>query len=374
MKRFLLLSVFAIIGTLLIQSCQEPDELISSPSSELQLPATEYNYAVDVPAHVAPNLGGFNGSNNSSSEFDNTPTDNEITNAGATLGRVLFYDTKLSKNNAIACASCHHQQLAFSDKEAFSTGFEGIKTGRNSMPIANLRFHKTFFWDTNNITLEEQVLEPLKNHIEMGMEDMDFLVQKVSKAEYYPELFQNAFGSEEVNSDRISKALAQFLRSMVSFDSKFDQGVASNFSNFTEIEKMGHDLFMDHERTACGDCHAPASNFGATWRTHANIGLDMVYDDNGAGNGSFKVPSLRNVALTAPYMHDGRYNTLEEVIDHYSDNIQNHPNLDWSLRDGNGAKRMNLSPLEKKAMIAFLETLTDESYTEDVRFSTPFKQ
>ena len=133
-------------------------------------------------------------------------------------------------------------------------------------------------------------------------------------------------------------------------------------------------MFEDHSRTGCADCHAEGSNFSATWRQNANIGLDLVYDDEGAGDGRFKIPSLRNVALTSPYMHDGRYETLEEVIDFYSDDIQNHPSLDWALQDFNngGAKRMDLSPIEKKALVAFLETLTDETFTTDPKFSNPF--
>ena len=365
MKRLTLFSLLACSFVFFLQSCQEDIVLQSGASTQLNLPSSEFNYSnIDLPGHLSES--GFNGLS------DNTPIDNTITDAGATLGRVLFYDTKMSKNNAVSCGSCHHQAIAFSDVGAVSTGFEGLKTTRNSMPISNLRFSKNFFWDTGVTSLEQQVLEPVKNHIEMGMEDLDFLVEKLNRTDYYPALFEKAYGSTEITSEKVSKSLAQFLRAMVSYESKFDKGMETNFSNFSELEKMGMDLFNDHERTSCADCHRPNLNFGPQWRDNANIGLDLVYEDEGAGNGRFKIPSLRNVALTAPYMHDGRYNTLEEVIDHYSDNIQNHPDLDWTLRGGGGAKRMDLNPLEKRAMIAFLKTLTDESYTEDPKYSNPF--
>ncbi len=360
MNRLTLLILFLMVSLLVIQSCT--DESVVPVERQLNLPPVEFDYSTNaVPNHVANNLS------------DNTPPFNQLTDAGATLGRVLFYDTRLSKNNSVACASCHHQEKGFADGQTFSTGFEGVKTTRNSMAISNLKFQKSFFWDTSSSELEDQVLAPLKNHIEMGMENMDYLVTKIEASDYYDELFETVYGSKEVTPTRVSNALAQFMRSMVSYESKYDQGVESNFSNFSGLEKMGMNLFLDHSRTACGDCHNPQSNFAATWRDHANIGLDLVYEDEGAGSGQFKIPSLRNIALTGPYMHDGRYNTLEEVIEHYNSGIQNHPSLDWSLRDGGGAKKMNLNDLEKQALIAFLHTLTDDSFTSDEKFSNPFR-
>ncbi len=346
---------FAITGC--VKSIDtEPQEL-----SELQLPEIPYNYAdISIPTH-------FN-------MEDNTPSDNQMTDHGATLGRVLFYEKAMSKNNTIACASCHEQSIGFANATAFSTGFEGQITTRNSMSIANHRFAKQFFWNSDQRALEEQVMAPIANHIEMGMERTSDLVIKIDAIPYYDDLFTKAFGSSEVTSDKIGKALAQFLRSMVSADSKFDKAVMAdnNFADFTELEKLGFEVFRD--KGGCEDCHHTMEDFAASWRESANIGLDMDYADEGAGNGHFKIPSLRNVAVTGPYMHDGRYETLEEVIEHYDNGVKPHPNLDWALR-GNGiggAQNLELTFNEKQALKAFLLTLTDEQYLTDVKYSNPF--
>ena len=332
----------------------EPFEL-----SELELPEVPYNYAnIAIPSHI--------------NMQDNTPADNQLTDHGATLGRVLFYEKAMSKNNTIACASCHEQELGFANATAFSTGFEGQVTTRNSMSIANHRFENQFFWNSDLRPLEEQVMQPVQNHIEMGMERTSDLVAKIGAIPYYDELFTNAFGTSEVNSDRIGKALAQFLRSMVSTDSKFDRAMTANnnFADFTELEKAGMEVFED--KGGCADCHHSTDDFAANWRTATNIGLDMDYADEGAGNGSFKIPSLRNIGVTAPYMHDGRYETLEEVIEHYDNGVKPHPNLDWALRGNNGAQQLELTFVEKQALKAFLLTLTDEQYLADAKYSNPF--
>lgn len=307
-----------------------------------------------------------------------------ITDHGATLGRVLFYDTKLSANNRIACGSCHIQQAGFSDLKQFSKGFNNMVTPRNSMSISNMILMQGFFWDIRVSNLKDMVLMPVQNHIEMGMEDIDLLVKKLSKVDYYPPLFEAAFGTPEIDNDRISEAMAQFLRSMISLNAKFDHGVATGFANFTPMEKLGRDLF--HNKASCSNCH-DGKTFSATWGGQAvNIGLEMEYDDPGRGafeptfgNGTFKIPSLRNVEITGPYMHDGRFKTLEEVIDHYNEGVKNHPSLDWRLTEVDpttntvSPKRLNLDDTEKAALIAFLKTLTDEEFVKDIRFSDPFK-
>ena len=329
--------------------------------SELELPDVPYNYAnIEIPSHV-------------NSDSDNTPSENQLTDHGATLGRVLFYEKALSKNNTIACASCHEQSIGFANATAFSTGFEGQVTTRNSMSIVNHRFANQFFWNSDQRPLEEQVIQPVQNHIEMGMERISDLVTKIDAIPYYDELFTNAFGSSEVTGDKISKALAQFLRSMVSTDSKFDRAMIANnnFADFTPLEKAGMEVF--EVKGNCADCHHPTEDFAASWRHATNIGLDMDYADEGAGNGAFKIPSLRNIGVTAPYMHDGRYATLEEVIEHYDNGVKPHPNLDWALRGGiNGAQQLDLTLAEKQALKAFLLTLTDEQYLVDQRYSNPF--
>lgn len=333
------------------------------------LPATLDEYAnPGLPAHfTAPAVAGL----------DNTPPNNPITNAGATLGRVLFYDKRLSANNTVACASCHLQANGFSDPSPFSQGFAGGLTGRNSMSLANARYFRrgTFFWDERAPTLEAQTLMPIQDPVEMGL-TLAELESKIAAESYYPPLFQAAFGSPEVTSARISRALAQFVRSMVSYRARYDQGVANNFNNFTPQENLGRRLFNGRGR--CNVCHT-TDVFAAP--NARNNGLEAVSTDNGLGdvtgnpadNGKFKVPSLRNIALTGPYMHDGRLGTLAQVIEFYNSQVQPHPNLDPVLRNQNGQpRRLNLTQNEKDALVAFLNTLTDQAFITDPKFSDPF--
>ncbi len=376
--------IFALIGIFTILSiftaCQDDDFQITPRKSALNLPEQAFDYVSTaiVPNHFGDELD------------DNTPNFNQVTDHGATLGRVLFYDTKLSLNNSVACASCHFQENAFSDVVAKSTGFDNRKTSRNSLPIFNNKYTMSFFWDMEVHNLEDQVVMPIKDHIEMGIENLSDLEVKLRTIDYYPELFENAFGSPEITSTKISKSMSQFIRSIVSQDAKFDEGVNSNFSNFSDLEIEGMDVF---ERADCNSCHSSA-NFGGT--IAANIGLDLDYQDKGIGlltsvesNGVFKVPSLRNIELTGPYMHDGRFETLEEVIEHYSMKIVEHQNLDFRLRNGGGNSWDSepgggtgpfMSPLhfeftqhEKDALLAFLKTLTDKTLINDEKYSSPFK-
>lgn len=329
------------------------------------------------------------------------PTNNPITDAGATLGRVLFYDKKLSLNNRTSCGSCHQQDKAFADGKRFAEGFRAGETRRNSPTAINTAFSNNYFWDLRAEGLEEMVMRPVKDHVEMGMDNTQQLTEKLALFDYYPPLFEQAFGTTDITPERISKALAQFLRSMVSHRSKYDQGLANEHSNFTAEERLGRDLFFDWERTHCQNCHGGA-NFSGWGGDAANIGLEMEYVDKGlkeiSGNdfdeGRFKVPSLRNVALTAPYMHDGRFATLEEVIDHYDHGTVKNPYLDYRMGQntlvlfedpsigfdvpfpGNVGnvepRKLNLTDQEKKALIAFLKTLTDEALLRDPRFADPF--
>lgn len=341
-----------------------------------QLPQSAYNY-IDTQVITTQGNPWGNG-------FvpDNTPSNNPITNAGATLGRVLFYDKLLSLDNNVSCGSCHKQQFAFADNTAFSTGFMGGKTKRNSMPVVNQKMNFSFFWDSRASTLEQQSTMPVQNHIEMGMENLNNIAPKLIKAGYYTSLFKDAFGSSDINADRIAAALAQFMRSITSSHSKFDAGTANSFINFTQTEKDGMKFFTSFR---CGSCHS-GQNFNNNGQGWANIGLDVTDKDLGIGgtngssfqNGAFRIPSLRNIALTAPYMHDGRYATLSDVLLHYN-NIQPNANLDFLLRtDAWGSKtvtpvQFNMTDYQKSAIIAFLNTLTDEQLIHDPRFSDPFK-
>ncbi|MDB5282178.1 MAG: Cytochrome-c peroxidase [Bacteroidota bacterium] len=377
MKRSKLLAFIFVASLLVLASCLKNDTLAKRVP---QLPAVPYDYTAKV---IIPQGNPWGNGGNGG---DNTPPDNVTTNAGAALGRVLFYDRVFSLNNSISCSSCHKQQFAFSDNVDLSNGFDGSKTLRNALPVFNQHVNSAFFWDGRAATLEQQSLMPVKNHIEMGMEKMDNLAIKLKSVSYYPALFKAAFGSEEITAVRVADALAQFMRSMRSFNSKFDQGGTMAFANFTDKEKDGMQIFT---QSRCNNCHGGqnlSGNFGSDW---ANTGLDASPVDKGKGaitgfpqqNGVFRVPSLRNIGLTGPYMHDGRYKTLDEVIDHYNNGVQASPNLDVRLTTGGWGidssttkpVNLNLNTSQKESLKAFLLTLTDYQFTSDPKFSDPFK-
>lgn len=371
--------------TFLIIACSKNET--GSPQEDavakyLNLPGTPYNYAnPTMPAYLlAPPIQGQ----------VNTPGDNQITDLGATLGRILFYDKTLSKNRTISCASCHKQENAFSDFTALSKGFDGGSTGRNSMSLIDSKYYPVgrFFWDQRAATLEQQVLMPIQDLVEMGI-TLDTLVKRVQDQPYYPTLFTKAFGSSTINSNTISKALSQFVRSIVSYQSKYDQGRQTFpaapapppnavFPNFTAEENRGKEIFLS-PIGGCAPCHG-SETFTAP--EAKNNGLDATVTDRGFGavtnnttdNGLFKVTSLRNIELTAPYMHDGRFTTLEQVIEHYNSGVKNHPNLSPQLRlPGGQPRQLNISAADKAALVAFLKTLTDRNVTTDVKYSNPFK-
>ena len=312
---------------------------------------------------------------------ENTPANNPTTDSGATLGRVLFHDKRLSLNQTVSCASCHQQAHGFSDPAKFSTGFDGRLTSRNSMGLANARWYqrRSFFWDERAATLEIQVLQPIQNSLEMGM-TLPALTTRLAAEPFYADLCSRTFGTTAITSDRISLALSQFVRSIISTNTRHDAGVASNFANFTAEETLGRRLFLGQTGTAtCAACHG-SDNFAPGPNINTN-GLENPYLLKGLGEvtgrtqheGLFQVPSLRNIALTGPYMHDGRFAALEEVIEFYNSGIIAHPNLSPPLRNRNGAPlRLNLSVPEKAALVAFLKTLTDTSLASDFRFSDPF--
>ncbi len=339
----------------------------------LVLPDEPYRYGDDtLPEHFR---------DPAVAEFDTTPDDNRATDAGVTLGRVLFYDTRLSANHTTACASCHHQQQAFADPRPVSPGFEGRLGERNAMSLVNLRWGRAkFFWDERAETLEEQALVPLHSRIEMGLSPGE-VVERLADRELYPELFAAAFGEAEITDERVSKALTQFLRALVSGRSKFDEGFVAagsksdvDFANFTPAENRGKQLFQQH----CMQCHTLGKDDQIVlfhmFRSLTN-GLDASTDvaDVGEGDvtmipsdaGHFKASSLRNVEHTAPYMHDGRLTTLEEVIEHYSTGVQRHPALGPVIR-------FQFSVSDKQALVDFLKTLSDPAFLTDPRFSDPW--
>jgi cytochrome c peroxidase len=384
MKKLSVLVVMATVSFLLIVACSKEKNVGDMKLNVLEpvLPDQPYDYAnIQTPAYI---------------QQEWRPIDNKK----AALGRVLFYDKMLSINNSIACASCHIQQLAFSDGKKFSGGVTSTKTPRNSLAIMNAGRENGYFWDLRENDLQTMVLKPIQNHIEMGFDKMEYVVANIQQTPYYKPLFADAFGTTTVTAENIGEALMQFLVSMKSHTSKYDIGRQSNFSNFSAQELLGMELMT--QKLYCKNCHMEP-DFKSTWQTAANIGLDLDYNDGGVGDlqpllgdrlpnnspngndGVFKIPSLRNIELTAPYMHDGRFKTLEEVVEHYNSGVQNHPNLDWNLKFAFDEKtgqqtgsndtplRLNLNAGEKAALVAFLKTLTDYNYTNNVIYSNPFK-
>ena len=373
------ISISLLALVIIVGSCTKSN--LDVVQEKLVLPEVLYDYTTD--------------NNSNPFGFNNTPFTNQTTDEGATLGRVLFNDKRLSKSNIISCASCHKPEFGFGDNKAFSKGFVNGDTKRNSMAIINLKEKESFFWDQRETLLEEQVMRPISDHIEMGLDD-DELVPSLERLDYYPELFEEAFGSPAITRERVSMALSQYLRSMVSKSSKYDIGGQNNFQNFTSSERNGLNLFF--QDLPCGRCHGD-NNLG-NWRA-ANIGLDTEYTDNGVGDlpnnqfeapGTFSIPSLRNIALTAPYMHDGRFNTLEEVVEHYTSGMKNHDWLDSRLRfspswTGETSSHVintpenstfgdpllfSLTETEKQDLVNFMKTLTDYDFISDPKFSNPF--
>ena len=370
-------------------------EVQAPDSAHPTLPETLHNYAaVTFPDYFSYSCnrgrrGGRRGRGNGSVlRDDNTPSDNPTTDEGATLGRVLFYDVNLSSNRTVSCASCHEQATGFTDSRQLSVGFDGNLTRRHSMSLTNARFYRNgrFFWDERAATLEDQVLMPIQDSVEMGL-TLEELETRVSTLPYYAELFEYAFGTPTPNADLISRALAQFVRSLVSFESRYDEGRASvsnrgtEFADFTDAENRGKDLFFG--RAGCSGCHASEA-FISSGRGTTNNGLDEasttdsgIFETTGrrSQTGAFKTVSLRNIGVGAPYMHDGRFATLDQVIDHYNDGVQPHPNLSRRLRGRNREpQRLRLSANDIGALVDFLHTLTDNAMLSDERFSDPFAE
>jgi cytochrome c peroxidase len=379
--KIVIIGVITVVAV--ISSCNKEDGLLGARVPVLP--------EVTIPYDEIPGIVDFD-------PMEGFVINNEI----ATLGRVLFYDTQLSINNRTSCATCHKQAFGFADNKAKSVGFENKLTPRNSPAILNAGLQEAFFHDLSEEVLENMVLKPIGNHIEMGLEDQQYLLKKVESLDYYKPLFENAFGSDSVTLEKISAGMVHFIRSMVSINSKYDIGSMTGFSNFTEEELLGKDLYF--AKFPCSGCHG-GDNLNGGSSAAENIGLDSWYSDQGMTgiepvsgnerNGWFKVPSLRNIAQTAPYMHDGRFQTLEEVVEFYNSGMSNHPQLSFMLRKNtNGGffffgedpmdeelnaatgiipLRMHMTNEEKKALVAFMKTFTDETFLTNERFSDPFR-
>ena len=377
---FTFLSPALLFVLLVITNCKKETNTQSCETplwqSETSVPANPFNYK-------NPALPSFF-YNQFVSVLDNTPSHNQITDWGATLGRVLFYDKRLSKNRTISCGSCHIQAYGFSDTARFSKGLNHQRTPRHSMGLVNARYYASgnFFWDERANSLEEQVLMPIQDEIEMDM-SLDSVVLRLKKIDYYPQLFNLAFGSFNIDSIVISKALAQFVRSLVSFNSKYDKGRVTasssevDFINFSLSENRGKSIFFNNGILNCSGCHHTDLFLGDNPR---NNGM-QVTADSGVGSHTglirdlytFKTPSLKNIAIRPPYMHNGIFKSLEQVVNHYSDNIADHAYLDPHFRTSNGGvAQLNLNSQEKRDLINFLNTLTDEVILTDEKFSDPF--
>jgi cytochrome c peroxidase len=353
-------------------------------SKTLNLPEIPDDYAVLLPAHLR-NAG-----------LSTRTSDRDK----AILGRVLFYDKKLSKDGTISCGSCHKQNLGFGDDKQFSLGVNNQVGERNSISlysVANFSaYYGTdingssairFFWDNRAETAQQQSTGSLTNPIEMNMH-LNEVADAVRSQDYYQPLFEKAYGDNDVTSDRVLESIANFINAMGSYSSKFDAEASkanlysatqysSSFSGFTAEENAGKALFMTH----CSTCHS--YNMGRPPLNYANNGLYETCTDQGVGArtnqpsqmGTFKIPTLRNIAVSAPYMHDGSLKTLEEVVDHYNTGIKPHVNLHPSLKTANGQPKKNfLDGNKKQQLIAFLNTLTDFQASQDKRFADPFKQ
>jgi len=314
-----------------------------------------------------------------------------ITNAGATLGRVLFYDRQLSITGTVSCASCHARAQGFADTARFSVGFDGVgRTTAHAMRLANARFNASgqFFWDRRAATLEAQVTQPIQNAVEMGFDaahgGLSALLQRIDSLPYYPPLLRLAFGDAVVTEARVQRALAQYVRSLVSVTSRWDQAAAQQgpapgpFVAFTAQEREGQTLFMTPPGAGgagCAGCHVPPS-FSLAANSRSN-GLD-------AGETRiFRAPSLKNVARSSHFMHDGRFTTLEQVVAFYDSGVQDGAALDNRLTmpapppappGTRVPQRLGLTVAQRSALVAFLRTLDDDALAADPKFSDPFRR
>ena len=394
MKNYVAIS---LLGILFLTSCTNNSEEDYEDVTSYPFVEAEFGSSVNL-----DNLDNYANQSVPAYITKNNSQGNLITNAGATLGRVLFYDKKLSSNNTISCSSCHIQSKAFSDGSIASQGVNG-RTGRHSMRLINVRFanERKFFWDERAINLETQTTMPIKDHGEMGFSgqngDLSFsdLIVKLTAVGYYKELFKFVYGSEEITEVKIQNALSQFIKSIQSFDSKYDAGrvlapnEAQPFANFTAEENLGKNLFL-----------TPPVFDTNGFRTGGGIGCNACHnapefdiDPNSLSNGiggsinggpdftNTRAPSLRNIANplgepNGPMMHTGAITSLQAAIGHYGDlsnAAANNPNLDPRLKPNGRGQQLNLRSNEVDAVIAFLKTLSGSDVYTNTKWSTPFR-
>jgi len=351
MKKYLLLvSVVFVIAGLSLPGCK-PD-----PSIEIKAPDVSGNISFAVPQGWPQPVYTF--------------ANNTLTQAGFELGRKLFYDTRLSRDNTISCASCHQQFAAFSHLDhPVSHGINNLLGIRNAPSLFNIAWQKSFFWDGGVNSIENQPVNPIQNPVEMDMTIPEVLT-KLSADNTYKSMFSKAFGSDTINSQRMLRALAQFMASMVSANSRYDKYVRGESGGTLSTQEL-HGLSLFREK--CTACHTEPLFTDNSFRNNG-LSLDPNLRDSGRARITadpqdkykFKVPSLRNVALSGPYMHDGRFTTLDGVLEHYRTGIYQWPNVDTLLKNG-----ISMSDQDKDDIVSFLKTLSDETFTHDTRFSEP---
>jgi cytochrome c peroxidase len=358
MKKYTILSVLSLFVMFIFNTCNKDNELVKD----------------DTPYQL--NYGNF--------PAPQIAQDNPLTIQGVALGRKLFYESALSKDGSQMCATCHVQENAFTDLDQFSTGVDGFLGGRQSMAIFNMAWHENeFFWDGRAHLLRDQALLPIQDSLELN-ETLDNVIAKLQNLPYYKDQFVRAFGSEEITALKISLALEQFMLTIVSNNSKYDKYLAGEVA-LSASELRGEELFFAEYNeffpnvsgADCAHCHG-GFNFENDDYMNNGLDIDADFEDLGrfnatgdpADNAKFKVPSLRNIELTPPYMHDGRFTTLEEVVEHYNSGIHNSSTVDPTVLNTQNTGLM-LSSQDKADLVAFLKTLTDQSITTDPAFSDP---
>lgn len=314
------------------------------------------------------------------------PSDNPLTVEKVRLGRMLFYDSLLSRDNTVSCATCHVQSDGFSDINRFSEGVNGGIGGRQAMAIFNMAYHSNqFFWDGRANLLRDQSLLPIQDHLEMD-ETLPNIVVKLMSDTMYTNQFIRAFGTDKINSTKVSLALENFMMSIISEDSKYDKYLAGK-GVLTASEERGRTLFFGEYNeffpsvsgADCAHCHA-GNNFENDLYMNNGLDTDNEFSDYGREKATgdindrakFKVTSLRNIAVTPPYMHDGRFNTLEEVVDHYNGEVENSSTVNPALL-GTTTTGLMLDAQEKQDLVNFLKTLTDETFLNNPEYKSPFK-
>ncbi len=376
-QRTLLFYWFGILVICLSSSCKDdcPDEQTACAGVTIdysQLTYSPTTYEIDAPS-ILPNPNNER----------YVPANNPTTEEGVALGRKLFYDPILSADSTLACSGCHLQNAAFTDEgKAVSVGVNNIAGSRNSMPLFNLAYVDAFFWDGAAQSLEEQALEPVPNHEEMDLPWEDAVCRLMNHSEYRKD-FYAAFGIETITKEDVAKAIAQFERTIISGNSVYDLSQTPGTGISLEDKARNGELLFFSEGGDCFHCHNNSKHLFTT-NTFSNNGLDYAetlddFQDKGLGkvtgnpedNGKFRIPTLRNIALTGPYMHDGRFETLEEVIEHYSTGIQNSPNIDPIITSKfpNG---LQLTATEKEMILAFLHSLTDTTFINNPDYESPF--